>query len=310
MNITAFQKKAKPWMMPLAMISGTFFHEAISRFEWIVPYLIFTMLFITFCRIRPSQLRISRMIWTLLAIQIFGAILVFAALRPLGLTLAQSVFICVLCPTATAAPVVTGMLGGDIAKVATYSIVSNLAVAILAPVLFVVCGNLSAHADFVEEFLSIAMRVAPIIVFPLLAAFTLYFVCRPVHTLVNSVQGVSFYLWSVALIVVVGRAVSFILAEPPSAVPLMLAMSALALLVCLLQFCAGRIIGRRYGDAVSGAQGLGQKNTVLAIWMSLAYLDPLASIGPASYIVWQNTINSAQLYYRMKQPRHRVAENK
>lgn len=128
----------------------------------------------------------------------------------------------------------------------------------------------------------------------------LYLFCRPVHTAVGKIQGISFYLWSVSLIVVVGRAVSFVLAEPREAVPSMIAMSVLALFVCLAQFGAGRIIGLRYGDPVSGAQSLGQKNTVLAIWMALTYLEPIASIGPASYIVWQNTINSAQLYYRMK----------
>lgn len=303
MNITAIQQRLKPWMMPVAMLVGAFFHEAISAVEWVVPYLIFTMLFITFCRIRPSELRISGMIWSLLAIQILGSVAVFLVLWPFGLPLAQAVFVCVLCPTATAAPVVTGMLGGSIAKVATYSIVSNLAVALLAPVLFVLFGNVPAGMDFMDEFVSIGMRVAPMIVFPLLAAFVLYFVCRPVHTAVCKAQGLSFYLWSVSLIVVVGRAVSFMLAEPASAIPVMIAMSVLALVVCLLQFGAGRIIGRRYGDPVSAAQGLGQKNTVLAVWMALTYLDPIASIGPASYIVWQNTINSAQLYYRMKHQR-------
>lgn len=302
MNISAIQQRVKPWMMPFAMVVGAFFHDAISAVEWVVPYLIFTMLFITFCRIRPSELRLSGMIWSLLAIQLLGSAALFCVLRPFGLSVAQAVFICVLCPTATAAPVVTGMLGGDIAKVASYSIVCNLAVALVSPLLFVLFGSGVSGISFGVEFVSIGMRVAPLIVFPLMAAFLLYLFCRPVHTSVGKIQGISFYLWSVSLIVVVGRSVSFVLAEPREAVPSMIAMSVLALFVCLAQFGAGRIIGRRYGDSVSGAQSLGQKNTVLAIWMALTYLEPIASIGPASYIVWQNTINSAQLYYRMKHP--------
>ncbi len=300
MNISTIQQRVKPWMMPFAMVVGAFFHDAISAVEWVVPYLIFMMLFITFCRIRPSELRLSGMIWSLLAIQLLGSVALFCVLRPFGLSVAQSVFICVLCPTATAAPVVTGMLGGDIAKVASYSIVCNLAVALVSPLLFVLFGSGVSGISFGVEFVSIGMRVAPLIVFPLMAAFLLYLFCRPVHTAVGKIQGISFYLWSVSLIVVVGRAVSFVLAEPREAVPSMIAMSVLALFVCLAQFGAGRIIGLRYGDPVSGAQSLGQKNTVLAIWMALTYLEPIASIGPASYIVWQNTINSAQLYYRMK----------
>ena len=72
-----------------------------------------------------------------------------------------------------------------------------------------------------------------------------------------------------------------------------LALGALA--VCLIQFKIGRMVGRRFGDPVSGGQGMGQKNTVLAVWIALAYMNPVASIAPASYIAWQNIINSWQI---------------
>lgn len=300
MKAAHIQQKLKPWMMPVAMLAGAIFHEAIEAVAWIIPYMIFTMLFITFCRLKPSELRVSSVVWWLLSVQVVGAVAVFLMLRPLGLPLAQSAFICVLCPTATAAPVVTGILGGDLVKVAAYSIVCNLTVALLAPLLFIWVGSDDAGTGFFQEFVSIAMRVAPLIVLPLLAAFLLYFFARPVHDAVARVQGVSFYLWSISLIVAVGRAVSFVLAEPPGALPMMIAMALVAALVCVLQFVAGRKIGRHFGDAVSGAQSLGQKNTILAIWLALTYLDPIASVGPAAYIVWQNTINSAQIYYSMK----------
>lgn len=288
-------------MLPIAIVTGIFFHSAIATVQWLMPYLIFTMLFITFCRVRPGELKFSPMILKLLAVQVVGAIALFFVLRPAGLTLAQSAFLCVLCPTATAAPVVTGMLGGNIARVAAYSISSNLTVAILAPVLFVWFGG-KPDLSFTEEFITIAAKVAPMIVVPMIAAFVLYFFARPVHDAIDRVQGLSFYLWSVALVIVVGRAVSFMLAEPATAAPLMITMAVVAALVCVAQFAVGRKIGARYGDRISAAQGLGQKNTVLAIWMALTYLDPLSSVGPAAYIVWQNLINSWQLYNKMKSP--------
>lgn len=133
MSLASFNQRLKPWMLPIAMVCGAFFHEPINHVQWCVPYLIFTMLLITFCRVRPSELRVDRMIWQLLAVQVFGSVGIFWLLRPLGLPLAQAVMVCVLCPTATAAPVVTGMLGGSIGRVATYSIVSNITTAVLAP---------------------------------------------------------------------------------------------------------------------------------------------------------------------------------
>lgn len=300
MNSKIFRQKLKPWVLPLAMVFGVLFHNAIDALQVMVPYLIFTMLFITFCRIRPSDLRLTSMIWRLLAVQTVGSVVLFAVLRPFNLPFAQAAFICVFCPTATAAPVVTGMLGGSIARVAAYSIVSNLTVAVSAPFLFVWVGGSDAGMPFFEEFTLIAMKVAPMILLPLLCAFALYYFARPLHDAVDRYQGVSFYLWAVSLLLVVGKSVSFILQEPASKVPLMLAIAAAAGCLCVMQFISGRKIGRACGDPVSAAQGLGQKNTVLAIWMALTYFDPLSSIGPAAYIVWQNAINSGQLYYKMK----------
>ncbi|MDD3914938.1 MAG: transporter, partial [Bacteroidales bacterium] len=34
----------------------------------------------------------------------------------------------------------------------------------------------------------------------------------------------------------------------------------------------------------------------MAIWMATTYLNPLTSIFPASYSIWQNLYNSYQLY--------------
>ena len=45
---------------------------------------------------------------------------------------------------------------------------------------------------------------------------------------------------------------------------------------------------------------LGQKNTVLAIWMAYTYLNPASAIAPGSYVVWQNIINSWQLWKKRR----------
>ena len=302
MSLSAFNQRLKPWMLPIAMVCGIFFHEPVNSVQWAVPYLIFTMLLITFCRVKPSDLRIDGMIWRLLAVQVAGTVATFLLLEPINLSLAQSIMICVLCPTATAAPVVTGMLGGSIGKVATYSIASNLTAAILAPAMFVWCGS-AADVSFFTEFKIIALKVAPMIVFPLGLAWVLYFTAPKVHAIVADAQKITFYLWSVSLLLVVGKSVSFVLAEPAGAIPLMVAMAMGAGLVCILQFYIGRKIGARYDQRISAAQGLGQKNTVLAVWMAINYLNPISSIGPAAYIAWQNTINSMQIYLKMRRER-------
>lgn len=298
MNFASVRQNLKPWMMPIAMLLGIFFHGAISAVAFLAPYLIFTMLLITFCKINIGQVRVGRMVWVLLSVQLPVAIACYFAVAPLNQTVAQGLFICIFCPTATAAPVITQMLGGSIALLVSYSLVSNAAVALTAPTLFAYMGN--GSVDLLSATLSIARHVVPLILAPLAVAIALQRAVPGLHRQLAQRQSISFYLWSVSLIIVVGRAMNFILQEPPSAIPEMVLLAVLALVACVGQFVAGRRIGDRYGDKISGAQGLGQKNTVLAIWMALTYLDPISSVAPAAYIIWQNTINSGQLFLKMK----------
>lgn len=292
-------QKIKPWMMPIAMLTGAIFHNHIGALQPLVPYLIFMMLLIAFCKVKPSEFRITRLSWSLLAIQLGGATAAYFALRGVGVDLAQAAFICILCPTATAAPVVTGMLGGNVARLATYSIISNIAAAIAAPAFFAVIGT-HAEMSFIDGVTTIAAKVAPLIILPLIIALTLYTFAPKVHSRIARYQSVSFYLWSISLIVAVGGAVSYVMTADASKIPEIILIALTAGVICVFQFAAGRRIGRACGDRIAGAQGLGQKNTILAIWMALTYLNPISSIGPAAYIVWQNSINSAQLYRKAR----------
>lgn len=299
MNLAKFRQRIKPWLLPVAMLGGVFLHDIIENISFLSPYLIFTMLFITFCRINPKDVKVTRLSLWLLAIQIVGSVAVYGLLLPVDLVAAQGTFMCVLCPVATAAPVITGMLGGSVTRLATFSILSNVSVAVAAPLLFVLVGG-GSQLGFLESVAAICSRVMPMILVPLLLALLLRRVSPSIHQRVSSCQSLSFYIWAVALFIVVGRAVTFVVAEPAEKIPEMLLVAICSGVVCCAQFYFGRKIGGRYGDKVVGGQGLGQKNTILAVWMSLTYLNPLSSIGPASYVLWQNTINSWQLYRRAR----------
>ena len=75
---------------------------------------------------------------------------------------------------------------------------------------------------------------------------------------------------------------------------LMIAM--LSLILCFVLFLVGRFIGRHLGDEIDGGQALFQKNTALSIWVAYTYLNPVASVGAGCYVLWQNIINSYQLW--------------
>lgn len=305
MKVSELRQRLKPWMLPIAMLLGILLHNWIGYVAFLSKYLIFVMLLITYCRVKASDFKIGGYIGWLLAVQIVGAVAVYLLLKPVNELLAQGAFICIFCPTATAAPVITGMLGGSVSKVATYSLFSNVAVALLAPLLLSWMGG--SDLGFLESFTTIAVTVLPVILGPLVLALLMQRFTPKVHSSIATHQGLSFYIWAVALIIVVGNSVSFILKEPASMIPLILLLALVSLLACAAQFAIGRRIGVRYHDKVSGAQSLGQKNTVLAIWLALTYLNPVVSIAPAAYVAWHNTVNSIQIYLheRAQHPSHR-----
>lgn len=283
-------------MLPIAMILGIVLHNYIGYVAFLSKYLIFIMLLITYCRVKISDFRVGPYIWWLLVIQLLGSVAVYFLLLPVSKILAMGAFICIFCPTATAAPVVAGMLGGSVSRVATYSLFSHTSVAFLAPVILSWMSGSADSASFGTSLLSIATTVLPLILGPLAVALLMQRFSPRVHSRIANHQGLSFYIWAFALIIVVGNSVSFLLKEPASMIPEIVVLAVISGLACLLQFVIGRLIGKRYGDAVSGAQSLGQKNTVLAVWLSLTYLDPIVSAAPAAYVAWHNTVNSYQIF--------------
>lgn len=303
MSISSLRQKIKPWMLPIAMLMGILLHNYIGYVAFLSKYLIFIMLLITYCRVQMRDLKGGPYIWWVLAVQIVGSVGVYLLLLPFNAILAQGAFICIFCPTATAAPVITGMLGGKVGRVATYSLFSHISVAVLAPILlsWMTEGEPGSESiSFGESVWMIAVTVLPLILGPLALALLLERFAPKVRCGIANHQGLSFYIWAVALLIVVGNSVSFILKEPAEMIPEILMLSVVSFLACIAQFATGRKIGGHYGDKISAAQSLGQKNTVFAIWLSLTYLNPIVSVAPAAYVAWHNTINSLQIYRHEK----------
>ena len=108
-------------------------------------------------------------------------------------------------------------------------------------------------------------------------------------------SSLSFYIWLFSLILVMGRTTAFIL-DTEADILVEIELALVALVLCIAQFSAGRLLGRHTGDVVATTQSVGQKNTIFAIWLSLNFLNPIASIAPTAYIVWQNLANSWQMW--------------
>lgn len=293
----------KSIVMPLAMVVGALLCRPLAIVEsathnTLTPLLIAAMLFITFCRIEIRDMRLSIIHLWMLVVQFIGSIVVYYAVTPLlGDIVGQGAMICVLAPIAMAAVVIGGMLGANVTTMVTYSLLCNLATAIVAPFILHAFGN--GTCTFVE----IISRVAPTLIAPFIAAQLLRMVWRRGAEWVASHSSLSFYLWLVSLILVMGRTTAFII-DTDADIVVEIELAVVALALCLVQFRLGHMLGNALGDVVAGGQSVGQKNTILAIWMSLNFLNPIASIAPTAYIVWQNLVNSYQIYRTNHKPQN------
>ena len=293
--LESLHRNVKTVAMPSAMLVGAVLCRPVTALEtWsgrmVTPVLIFLMLFVTFCRVRPSEMRLSMLHGWLLLFQTIACVGVYFLLLPLDRTVAQGAMICVLAPVAMAAVVIGGMLGANVATMATYSLLCNMAVALLAPAVLSFAGTGAC------SFAGMLARIVPLLVLPFAAAQCCRAVLPGVAGWVAAHSQISFYLWLVSLAVVIGRTTAFLIDLHDASAATELWLAAAALAICLVQFKTGRAIGRRYGDPAAGGQSLGQKNTVLAVWMAQSFLDPISSVAPPAYIVFQNFVNSYQIW--------------
>ena len=286
-------------MMPIAMCFGAVFYKFFGMLSVLTPYLIFSMLFLTYCSMKMKDVKLTWLHFWLLLIQFGGSLGVYFLIVPFNELLAQGAMVCIMASTGTAAPVVTGMLKGDVGSVTAYSLASNLLLALLAPVVFSFIGT-NRSLPFLDSFRAISEQVMVLLLSPFLLALVLRKFIPVVTDKIGSYSGLAFYLWSLALCIVTGRTVEFILKQSAANHLMEVLIGIAAAVVCIGQFLSGRAIGRFYNNTIAGGQSLGQKNTILAIWMAQMFLNPIASIGPGAYVLWQNMVNSFQVWLKRK----------
>ena len=309
----------KDWSLPLSMIAGCSAYflcqglelskdvkEAIvESVAYVQPTLIFCMLTLTFCRIRLQDMRLKGWQWWLLAFQA-GIAALLCLLHQMvedetSRVFLQSTMLCFLCPTATAAAVVTAKLGGNVGSLTAYTMLINLMAAVLISA-FVPLVNPAGELSFGLSFWMIIKKVFPLLIFPLFLALIIRRISPTLLRWLTSIPDLPFYLWLVSLSLAIAVTTRILVHARVTWLLCLLILTG-SLVACIMQFAVGRLVGRHYGEAVTAGQACGQKNTVLAIWVGYTFLDPLTSVAGGFYTIWHNVFNAWQLYQKNK-PNH------
>lgn len=279
------------------MVLGIALNSWLTPLSIAVPYLLALMIFISFAKIDFKHVKLTKMHFSMFAIQIVVSLLVYLALIKLSVPLAQGAMLCVLIPTATSAAVVVGILGGSIASIATYTLFCSVGCALITPLLFSMIG-ISEDIDFMESMGVVAKSVLPMFFIPLALSWVINSFLPKIKRGVERLFPASFYIWAFALMVVTGKTVDSIIngSTTREGVMLEVGLAAVSLVTCVGQFYIGGHLGKRYGLSLEATQAMGQKNTIYGIWLAQMYLVPEAALAPACYVMWQNIANSLRIW--------------
>lgn len=282
--------------------------DALGR--WAEPYLVdwmpiglFSILYVTFCKINTSEMRprtwhfVIQLTRTSISALMVLLIVLFGSDADTKLIL-EGIFICFICPTASAVVVVAEKLGGSIGSLTTFTIIANIVTMIIIPLFFPMVER-EAHITFFSTAMMLLRNVTTVLVLPLaLALLTRRHLPRLAEK-IKSYKNLGFYIWCINLAIVTGITLRNIQHSTLSGLALVMLLLC-PLFVCLIQFALGKAIGRHWGDSISAGQALGQKNTVVGIWLTLTFLNPLAAVSPGAYVLWQNLVNGWQIWYKEK----------
>ena len=315
----------KDWTLPVAIVVGTvsyliFYYvpqldtlgDRLSPvFDVIFPLFVFLTLFVTFCKVDFHQMRPHRwhagvLVAQLLLVAANVGLIFWLKAAPQGadgtlltsVLLWEAVLTCIIGPSASAAPVVVGKLGGNISTMTTYTLISSLFSALMIPTVFPLLEQ-TVHVAFTDAFLIILQKVSVVLLLPLVLGWLMQHHAKAACRRIADMPNLSFYCWAVSLSITTGITVKNIMHSSAS-LALLMAIAVATLLLCFVQFGIGRAIGRGLGEEVNAGQALFQKNTALSIWVAYMYLSPVASIGAGCYVLWQNVINSLELWMKRR----------
>lgn len=299
--------------LPIAILTGIlgyfvyvnihaldFTHHTVNQIiTYLQPALLFIMLYVSFCKVSPKELKPRRWMMKLLGIQVLSfcllGFLIICIPNIPGKAVIESAMICMICPTATAASVVTTKLNGNPSTVVSYTCLINFSAAMAIPVVVSFIHEGAQKYDFITSFTLILGKVFPLLILPLLLAWFTRFMSPKFHRKILNQKDLAFNLWAVALTLAIAITVKAIMHSDNSIFE-MICIAIASLLCCLIQFYIGHKIGKQHQEPIAGTQSLGQKNTIFAIWMGYTFLNPVTAMAGGFYSVWHNVINSWQLW--------------
>jgi BASS family bile acid:Na+ symporter len=258
-----------------------------QTYTFLIRYILMAMLFLSWIDSHVSLQTLKHpKLWILVGMMAGLAIAGFSSFSLINSQLAVIASVLAMTPTALAAPVVTSLVKGQVDFVTASVLVTNSLIAMTLPIVLPLMMGLNP----LRSGGSILLNTLVVVALPLTLAQGLRYWFPPLAHRIKRLKPLTFYLWLMGLYFASAKAGSFI-HENNQDLSTLIPIALVALLICALNFGLGRWLGHPSLVQETG-QALGQKNTMLAVWVCLTFLSPTLALGPMFYIIFQNLYNA------------------
>lgn len=249
-------KILKDYALFWAMVLGAIFYPWLWQLAPLCTYTLFLMLLLSYTKIKPSEIKLNRTHGIMFVVQWVLGIIAYLVVEPFDPIIALGVSMLILTPTATAASVITGMLGGNIAFVTTYMIASNIAIALIGPVLISAVHE-GIGGNYWSMVLAIFGKVSALLVLPLAIVWGLRYTLPKVHEKVARLSSWTFWVWAFNIMILMSSAIhTFVTSEHLTIGYTGLLMLITTMTTLALYFLGGRCASWTGEQVVNGRQTL------------------------------------------------------
>ena len=292
--------KLRSILMLLAILLGVLLPQA-HILSPLMPFFIGLMMALTFVSKVPPQkhgytfkIELRAL---LMGIFLCGCLLGMKKFFGLSLPIVLGGMLICLCPPANSAPVMTKMLGGNPILALKIFLVGSIFACFSIPLIFgYFCPPPVGmeHLDFMGLSKTIFNSIQPIITIPLAIALGLRSFYPEVADKIEKLQKYTMFIWIFNVFILLSKASYDVRAMGVQKLweaGDFQKTALLSLSLCVLLFFLGWVCERK-SHPIEGSQSMGQKNTMLVIWLAQLYAGPIAALCPTFYVVWQNLVLS------------------
>ena len=282
-----------------AIITGVIFPYG-AEYTYLIKYILSLILFLSFIDLDFStSISKSNILKLLIANIIIGPIL-YLVLSSYSDIVRISILLICLTPPAAATTVLASILKFDVKFIAIYVLISTVVLSIIFSISLPLLKENPSNTSFVK----VLVPMLSVIISPILLSEFIRRTSNLISNYIGKVKFITPYLLAIILYIASSHSSLYIFNYFNLSKYNFIILFILSGLAFLINSFLGYYLSSK-GHNKEGRLALGHKNTTLAVWIAIEFLNPIVVLVPIIYSLIQNTYNSIQIFERDRRLKYR-----